>query len=303
MDMSFWIQNFKCTICENSRFTEVMRIETPDRFERAVGISADNYCRAWVRCHHCGAALNVHIPDNLSQLKSLASSYYAVDFKDETIIAKYRKIMSLPPEKSDNSQRVLRIKEFWEKWRKERTSGAEKSSKIIDIGAGIGVFLSRFLDEFRGTATRWEAVAVESDPIACEHLKTLDKFEVREEMFPGPRLLSGFSLCTLNKIIEHIDNPQNFLMSVRQVLDCEAGLLYIEVPDVKTLEYRSPSDNVLGSLHYHLHDFKSLFYLLENSGFVPLHMTRLVEPSGKISIAAFATLPSVLDEMAERNSP
>jgi hypothetical protein len=112
--------------------------------------------------------------------------------------------------------------------------------------------------------------------------------------------LRDYDLCTLNKIVEHVTAPASLLRDVCAALRDPGGVLYVEVPDKLTIGHRPPEDNILGALHCHLYDFRSLTALLERVGLVPLQVARLFEPSGKISVAAFATLPSTATSMAAR---
>jgi len=289
-----------CAICGGDLDNVLLQIGKPDRFEVAIGIKEKDYLRCWIECGNCGIAANVHIPENIQKLKMLSTSYYHVDFQNASIRDKYEKIMSLPPEQSDNAQRVIRILAFMKSWMSLFPKKSRNSPRVLDIGAGTGVFLSRFLEWARESVSEWEGTAIESDPLACEHLRSLGMFQVLETVFSGQRHVRDYSLCTLNKIVEHIENPVSFLRSARQVLAEENGVLYVEVPDKLTIDYRPSSDNILGALHYHLYDPKSLARVLEESGLVPVHVIRIFEPSGKITVAAFATVRPMIDYLSEK---
>jgi hypothetical protein len=138
------------------------------------------------------------------------------------------------------------------------------------------VFLSRLVDQ---TAGAWQCLGVEPDPRAAAHLRQLEKFAVVEAMYLGQPELRGFNLVTLNKVLEHIEQPLPFLLQVVQSLVPDDGLLYVEVPDKLTTRLRSPQDNILGALHCHLYDPTGLELLCVN---------RVAEPSGKLSVYAFA---------------
>jgi 2-polyprenyl-3-methyl-5-hydroxy-6-metoxy-1,4-benzoquinol methylase len=211
--------------------------------------------------------------------------------------------MNLPPDQSDNAQRILRITAFARRWFISDHQERSAILKIIDIGAGLGVFLSRFLEENRKEGIAWHATALEPDTHAARHLRSLKQFEVREVEFAGQTEFSGYDLCTLNKVVEHIEHPVSFLNHVSKLLSKERGLAYIEVPDVMTINYRNPQDNILGALHFHLYNFKSLSYLLKAANFVPIHMERILEPSGKITMTVFATIPSVFENLVIAGEP
>jgi hypothetical protein len=169
---------------------------------------------------------------------------------------------------------------------------------VLDIGAGTGVFLARFLREAQ-PGRRWEALAV-GPTDAAAHLRSLGLFEVREAIYTADSGLRGYDLCTLNKIVEHLPEPVPLLRDVCAALRAPGGIVYVEVPDKLTVGHRPPEDNILGALHCHLYDFRSLADLLERAGLVPLRIDRLFEPSGKISVAAFATLPSTVASRASK---
>jgi hypothetical protein len=55
--------------------------------------------------------------------------------------------------------------------------------KVLDIGAGTGVFLSKFISEEAKLGRIWQGLAFEPDAMAATHLRTLEMFEVRHELF------------------------------------------------------------------------------------------------------------------------
>jgi hypothetical protein len=257
-----------------------MLIDEPDRFEQSIGVGQDGYTRRWVECSQCGAATNLLPEESALRLSSLRAAYYEVDFMGSDIGEKYNRVMSMPVAQSDNVGRVYRVIEFMRRW-----SGIQDCPKVMDIGAGTGVFLSRLVDE---TAGAWIYYGVEPDHRAATHLKQLEKFTVIEGMFLGQPELRGFNLVTLNKVLEHIEEPLPFLVNVVQSLVLYDSLVYVEVPDKLTAELRSPDDNILGSLHCHLYDPNSLGFLLREAGLELLCVNRIAEPSGKLSVYAFA---------------
>lgn len=271
---------FECEICDGQDSREILLIKAPDSFEQSAGLTSLGYKRYWLECLQCGAATNILPEDSALRLASLRSAYYKVDFANSDIAEKYQLIRSLPYEQSDNAMRVARIIDFQSRW-----SGALAKPAVMDIGAGIGVFLSHLVDQTKGA---WHYLGVESDPCAAAFLRQLKKFTVVDAIFHGQTELRGFNLITLNKVLEHIEHSLQFLLQVRQSLVMEDGLLYIEVPDKLTTRLCPPHDNILGALHCHLYDHTSLFFLLRRAGLEPLCANRISEPSGKLSVYAFA---------------
>ncbi len=270
-----------CAVCGGALARELLRITEPDRFERHVGIAANGYLRSWVECGACGAATNVQAPGNRARLETLAAGYYEVDLAGSSIAEKFAKVMALPPERSDNAQRVMRVAAFAE----SRLPAGIVTPCALDIGAGTGVFLARFLG--RAGARAWKGTAVEPDPTAAAHLRGLGRFDVIESLFSAELGLKGFHVVTLNKVVEHLPRPLDLVRAAAGALDGQ-GMLYLELPDKRTVFERPSSDNILGALHCHLYDPPSIAALLGRAGLAVLKTERLYEPSGKISVAAFA---------------
>lgn len=278
--------NTLCAVCGGTLGRVLLVVTEPDRFERRCGVDSEGYRREWVECGMCGTVSNRLPRLSIERLNALRSSYYEVDFANSDIGDKYRKVMSLSPDQSDNWGRVERIRKFAAQW-----LPGKAPKKLLDIGAGTGVFLSRFLDVADG---QWEAAGMEPDPTAAAHLRKVNRFPVIEAMFHGQAELRGFSLVTLNKVLEHIDEPIRVLRQVAQVLIPSCGLLYLEVPDKLTIGCRPPNDNILGALHCHLYHPGGVERLFREAGFEPLRIERVVEPSGKITVFGFACLPESL---------
>jgi len=275
-----------CTICQKKLGRTVLSILSPDRFEISVGINGNNYIREWVLCENCKCLTNILPIDSLNKVDSLRRNYYEVDFSGGNVRDKYLSVMSLHPDKSDNVGRVNRVFEFSKSW---FPSTIFENLKVLDIGAGTGVFLSKLSDA--SDQYSWEFKGIEPDPKAAKHLRELGKFEVYEGLFQGQYNFKGFHLITLNKVLEHIEKPLNLLSDIRKIMCGTSSLLYVEVPDKITAEIRMPNDNILGALHCHLYDFQTIMYFADKLNFELLKVQRIKEPSGKLTIFAFLTLP------------
>lgn len=278
---------FDCAICAGRTGREILRISQPDRFERSIGISPNGYLRRWIECGTCGAATNELPQASADKLSVLRGAYYEIDFANTNIGEKYSRVMALPESQSDNAGRVSRVFDFARKWFSPHTV-----PRVLDIGAGTGVFLSRLIDQAGGS---WPCVGVEPDPQAAKHLRQLGKFVVMEGMFQGQPDLKDFELITLNKVLEHVSDPVPFLQMVVKSLRRDDSLIYVEVPDKLTVTLRPPSDNILGALHCHLYDPQSMVYLARAAGIEIVRIDRIREPSGKLTVYAFGTVPGVLE--------
>jgi hypothetical protein len=282
-----------CAICGGALGQELLVITKPDRFELYAGVEEQGYRRAWVECSDCGTVTDV-LPPGPNRLSEIEQAYYAIDFKDSSLAEKFAKIMSLPRERSDNAFRVDRIVDFLAKW--IPLAGHKETKRALDIGTGLGVFPARFL---QCCDDDWNMTAVEPDPMAAAHLTGLQKFKVVNEALPWKEDLGKFQLITLNKVVEHSDSPVEFIRTIVPMLDPANGIAYIEVPDKETIHRRPSTDNILGALHRHLYGLDGLLRLITNAGLVAIRLERVVEPSGKISVFVFATVPTVVAELAK----
>lgn len=279
--------NYRCAICGGDVVKVRLTHTEPDRFEKHVGIPGSDYSREWIECGFCGCCTNVMQPSNSALLAELADGYYEVDLGSSTIADKFSIVMALPEHLSDNAARVQRVSSRLKSWCAALGAGKE-SVRILDIGAGTGVFLAKLLQQSGSELLPFEAVALEPDPIAAEHLRTIGGFEVIESCFEHFKVGAGYNLVTLNKVIEHVPDPASLLAQISSVCDSDTGLVYVEVPDTETIDFRSPSDNILGSLHHHLYSPTGLSILFDKCGLKVLDIARVAEPSGKITVYGFA---------------
>jgi len=266
----------------------------PDRFERHLGISEKGYQRIWKECGTCGSATDIHRPEDLARLRELGTSYYEVDFAGSSLEEKYHKIMALPEARSDNAGRVGRV------LAKIRGSVRDDSTPLraLDIGAGLGVFLSRLIELATSHGLRVDATAIEPDPKAARHLRNLGLFKVIEEILSEETQIANMGLISLNKVLEHVATPKTLLRNAISILEPTSGLLYFEVPDVMTIGNRPAKDNILGALHYHLYSPEGVCLLLRRIGLMPIEVSRVFEPSGKITVFAFAVFPQYIARLA-----
>lgn len=276
----------RCMCCGGMLAKTVLEHNRPDRFEVASGISDKGYVRYWVECQSCGAATNIQRDACLEKLQSLSASYYEVDYQGSDIASKYQWVMNLPEAESDNAGRAHRVNDLFTQWRCRNS--CRHQFRMLDIGAGTGVFLSKFLSV---SNSHWSAVAVEPDPTAADHLRSLDAFDVEERLFEAGQHVGSFDLITLNKVLEHIATPAELLESVFMSLKPESGAVYVEVPDVKTINFRPLEDNILGALHCHLYTPKALEALFEKAGLVSVQIARVIDPSGKMTVYGYALRP------------
>lgn len=235
----------------------------------------------WYLCNNCGVFFSVQY-NKISKVY-IDNTLYDMQFDINKIKERYNKLMALPNEKSDNFFRVKRVKEYHEKILSEFALSSKRKNKILDVGAGTGFFLAKFLD------SKYTGYALEVNKIAAAHIKKELKIEVIDEYIENVEFEHKFDIITLNKVVEHIKHPVNFLKIVSGFLK-ENGIIYIELPDIISYEKYGETSDAFGTGHYMVYGSQSLCYLLNKCGLEILMLDRINEPSLKSTIYAFARI-------------
>jgi SAM-dependent methyltransferase len=236
------------------------------------------YRRSYEACKICGHYFGVHEID-LSSLYD--GSYVDVTYSSAAkMAAVFQRIISLPLERSDNAGRAARVDTF-----AQDRFGSSQGRTVFDIGAGLGVFPHAM--KKRG----WTVTALDPDPRATAHIRSVVDAEVvtGDFMKIDPSRLGRFDVITLNKVLEHIEDPVAFLARAVPLLG-ERGFIYIEVPSVAAAT-EGPGREEFFIEHHHVFSAGSLIRAIEAAGLTVLRLECIREPSTKFTIFAFAERP------------
>lgn len=248
---------------------------SPPAEEIAVPASSVSYRREFRKCGICEHYFGDHGLD----LRAL----YQGDYVNSTyggeagLKRTYDRVTSLPPEKSDNAQRVLCIREYL-----ARKNPSAK--RVLDVGSGTGVFAGAM------KRAGFDCTGMDLDPRLASHLREHLGVNSLCGDFLTHAFEGSFDLITFNKVLEHIEYPVPFLRRANSLLSTN-GLVYVELPDgpaaaaasLATRGHREEFDID----HFHAFSEESLRIFAHAGGFVPLKMERLVEPSGKFTLRGF----------------
>ena len=186
--------------------------------------------------------------------------------------------MALPLDRSDNNGRVRRIIDF----ARRHLYGTEKPT-LLDIGSGLGVF------PYCIKQLGWNCTALDPDPKASRHLtENLGIHTLNVDLLKFDTAnLSKFNVITLNKVLEHLEDPIEMLTKALSILSKE-GFIYVEVPDILS-SIDGPQREEYFIEHHHVFSPESLVATAERAGLLMKCLTREREPSGKYSIFGFFT--------------
>jgi SAM-dependent methyltransferase len=195
-------------------------------------------------------------------------AYMDATYAGDRLQRTYERIMALAPERSDNTARVRRV-----------LAQAGTAGRVLDVGAGLGVFPARMRE------AGWDVTALDPDARAVAHLRERVGVEAVEGDFMAVALDGRFDLVTLNKVLEHVEDPIAMLARAAEL----APLVYVEVPDAEGAADDGPGREEFFIEHLHVFSMASLALLAARAGCRVQSATRLVEPSTKYTLTAFVT--------------
>lgn len=204
--------------------------------------------------------------------------YLDATYESETKMSQiFDKIISLPDNQSDNIGRFKVIYEFSKKWFPNKTK-----IKLLDIGSGTGVF--PYIVKKNG----WICVAIDPDKRSVNHLRNKIKVDAIHGDFHEIKPIEKFNIVTLNKVLEHVEDPIIMLSQTKDWLN-DDGFVYIEVPDGEISSKYGKNRGEFFIDHFHIFSIASVAIMANKAGYNIQNLTRLKEPSGKYTIRAFLT--------------
>ena len=260
-----------CCFCGVNKFKLKFIYNKKPKNETYFGIKDNKYKRCYIECLNCNHYYSI-ISFNLN---SLYSKKYSESTYGKKIYQTFKKIINLPTHKSDNS---LRIKRF-EKYFKSRKI---KVGELIDIGSGTGIF------PYSLTKKNLKVTCLEPDKNLSNHLRKNLKLNVIKKNLLKNKIKKKDDVVTLNKVLEHIDNPFLFMNSINKILK-DKGTVYIEVPDTISASKLGYEREEFFVEHIHGFSKKSLKFLFDQTNFKMKLIKNIREPSGKFTTYCFLT--------------
>ena len=229
------------------------------------------YQRGYKKCRGCGHWF--------AEIQMDLTDFYRGGYVDGTygdrMKENFERILALPENQSDNAARVKRILDFAKsRW------GAKKVPNLLDVGSGLAVF------PFRMKEAGWRVTALDPDARAAAHasenaeVKSVHADFLQTEPDNGER----FDVITLNKVLEHVEEPITMIAHARKWIQ-PGGFLYIEVPDVTAAQKGSGREEFFIE-HLHVFSKSSLVSVAQKGGWSADSVFELQEPSGKLSLCA-----------------
>lgn len=284
LDVILWLDEIEPSRC-SSRATlrcdcgeldrvEAVRYLKPPPGETPFGFSSLEYDRAYFRCRSCN---HLFSESGFDYSKIYSGAYVEATYGQE-LKNTFDRIVNLPTERSDNYARVKYLSDFL-----RNKFSAELSPLILDVGSGLGVF--PYLMKKFG----WSVEALDPDKGACEHISERVGIKVYQKDFFELNVRKRFDLITLNKVLEHVNDPVRMLSQSKNFLS-KSGYIYVEVPDTEAAASISFEREEFFIEHLHVFSFASISIAMSKAGFRVLKVERLCEPSGKYTLRALAQI-------------
>lgn len=245
--------------------------DAPPDGETDFGITP--YRRTLWQCERCGHVINLH---GFDLEATLYQGAYAEATYGEKMRVTFAKIMALPPERSDNRQRVARMNSF------AADRGWDRTRSCLDVGSGLGVFPAAMRQ------SGWSCVALDPDQQASTMIRELAGVDTLTGDFMTVEDSRRFDLVSFNKVLEHVRDPVAMLTRTTVFLT-ERGAVYIELPDGEAaLADAGPDREEFFVEHFDAYSAASLALLIRAAGFDTISIERIREPSGKYTLRGFA---------------
>ena len=258
--------------CDKPDPVPAFQYNQPPEGETRFDWGGQTYQRGYKKCRNCG---HWH-----AEIQMDLTDFYRGGYVDGTygnrLKENFKRILALPESKSDNTARVKRVLDFAKgKW------GDKKVPNLLDVGSGLAVF------PFRMKEAGWQVTALDPDARAAAHasenagVKSVHADFLKWEPETGEK----FDVITLNKVLEHVEDPITMMAHARKWIQ-PGGVLYIEVPNV-TAAQKGPGREEFFIEHLHVFSESSLVSVAQREGWSADSVFELQEPSGKLSLCAF----------------
>lgn len=260
--------------CDKPDPVPAFQYNQPPEGETRFDWRGQTYQRGYQKCRNCG---HWH-----AEIQMDLTDFYRGGYVDGTygnrLKENFKRILALPESKSDNTARVKRVLDFAKsRW------GEKKVPDLLDVGSGLAVF------PFRMKEAGWRVTALDPDARAAAHasknagVKSVHADFLQWEPETGER----FDVITLNKVLEHVEDPTTMMAHARNWIR-PGGFLYIEVPDVRAAQ-EGPGREEFFIEHLHVFSTHSIKIMSDAANLVTYSIKSLKEKSGKFTIFTIMT--------------
>ncbi len=268
-----------CLICSQTSWKNVFKYsEAPARETRFSFTQNKPYRRTVDQCQVCGHFVSHHTMG--SEVHYDADYVTATYAGQKGVEATFERIMALPASASDNAGRVKRIADYAAQ---EFGTTDFSQHSVLDVGSGLAVFPAAMK---RGG---WQVSCVDPDPRNVAHARDYVGVTAYHADFAKFETEARFDVISLNKVLEHVPAPIDFLAHTKRFLK-PGGFVYLEVPDGEIAAYDGIERQEFFIDHGHVFGAVSFALTIRSAGYTISELKRLQDPSKKYTLFAFCEL-------------
>ncbi len=266
-------RDIKC-ICGSDDFALKFSHDKPAPNDKVFFPIDDDYKHEIHECLRCGH----HMAWNSFDDEVLYDGQYVEKTYGDQLENTFKKIVSLPPEQSDNVARVNNLLEYSDSYFLDNNT-----KSVMDVGSGICVFLH----EMKRRNPNWKYMAVDPDPVQAKHAReTVGIESIQSDFMRLNNQENTYDIISFNKVLEHVPDPVAMLAKSKSYLK-EGGLVYVELPDATQAAKEGKDRQEFFVEHLCAFSMPSITILAERAGFIPLSVERIRDPSKKYTLRAF----------------
>ena len=261
-----------CKVCSSNKGEVILDVSNySDTYLDYLNIEYKSKKRYYKECKFCKLVYrSIFLEED--EKKRLYKSFRDKELRNETHKEYFKRISELPKEESENYEKYEFLKDF-----------IVPSGKHMDVGGGLGVFSFGFLKYFE----KWSSIVVEptegADEIANENDIVFYNIYLNEESIS--LIGNNFDLITVNHVIEHVDDPIQFLKTLKKFLSKE-GILYIEMPSTLDIGYLDKSHDRFMCQHEVIYNNESLNLLAKKANYDVIYNNNFIPKRGRNNVRA-----------------
>ena len=205
----------KCANCGSQETHVVLDIKNENSHYLTPNKTNGN--RKWHKCVKCGIAFSTPRL-TLEEIEWMYKNYRNISFRNETPDEYFKRITSLPKDKSENYQKYSYIHESLINF---------QPLNILDIGCGGGVLIHELKKHWNSA----KYFGIEPSPNYAELASRKTYANIINGYFSSAtKYETKFDLITCCHVLEHIEDFNKFITAMKSNLN-DNGYIYLEVPD------------------------------------------------------------------------
>lgn len=214
-----------------------MIVSKPDKYERWVGLKDIERHWVWDNYRQCWHQKRNYPIEVLERIYLLG--YRDEGFRGETVEEAFKRIQKLPYGQSENRYRVNWFLRHF------------KQGRLLDIGAGLGVFA------YELKTHGWDVEATEENLYS----KSFIRGKLMIPCYAPHDVIDEYDVVSVIHVLEHIKDLSAFFRYLKRHVK-DGGRLFVEVPDAVEFVYLPKTSDEFNSCHVWFFDVPALYRLV-----------------------------------------